>query len=267
MVSILPVKPISGHSSQGFPLFSGFPTSGVPQGSVLGPSLFSVFINDLPNVLPSDSIALFADDTAIYIVSNNLISLNSALQRCLDLANLWMMNNGLQLNASKTKCMLLHSTRKTVNTRLSLIINGAPIQQVRVFKYLGVMINDTLTWSDHIDMVCRKVSRDLNLLRRLSWFLPHPLLLLYLKSYILPSFDYCDVVWSGCTLENSCHLERLLNFGCKIVLCRSRDCSSSAALRELQLTTLTSRRKLHMAQCMFRCLSSQSPPYISKLFS
>ena len=245
----------------------GFPTSGVPQGSVLGPSLFSVFINDLPNVLPSDSIALFADDTAIYIVSNNLVSLNSALQRCLDLANLWMMNNGLQLNASKTKCMLLHSPRKTVNTRLSLIINGATVQQVRVFKYLGVMINDTLTWSDHIDMVCRKVSRDLNLLRRLSWFLPRPLLLLYLKSYILPSFDYCDVVWSGCTLENSRRLERLLNFGCKIVLRRSRDCSSSAALRELQLTTLTSRRKLHMAQCMFRCLSSQSPPYLSKLFS
>ena len=129
------------------------------------------------------------------------------------------------------------------------------------------MINDTLTWSDHIDMVCRKVSRDLNLLRRLSWFLPRPLLLLYLKSYILPSFDYCDVVWSGCTLENSHRLERLMNYACKLVLRRSRDCSSSAALRDLQLTTLTSRRKLHLAQCMFRCLSFQSPPYLSKLFS
>ena len=96
----------------------------VPQGSVLGPSLFSTFINDLPNVLPFDSIALFADNTAIYIVSSNLASLNSSLQRCLDLANLWMMNNGLQLNTSKTKCILLHSARKTVNTCLNLVING-----------------------------------------------------------------------------------------------------------------------------------------------
>ena len=111
------------------------------------------------------------------------------------------------------------------------------------------------------------ISRDLNLLRRLSWFLPHPLLLLYLKSYILPSFNYCDVVWSGCTLKNSRRLERLMNHTCKLVLRRSHDCSSSAALHDLQLTTLTLRCKLHLAQCMFRCLSFQSPPYLSKLFS
>ena len=117
------------------------------------------------------------------------------------------INNGLHLNDLETKFMLLHSTRKTVNTCLNLFINEATVEQVRVFKYklesLSILINDTLNWSDHIDIVCRKVSRDLNLLRRLSWFLPHLLLLLYLKSYILPSFDYCDVVWSGCTLENS----------------------------------------------------------------
>ena len=116
-----------------------------------------------------------------------------------------------------------------------------------------MLINDTLTWSDHVDMhmICRKVSCHLNLLRRLSWFLPRSLLLTYLKSYILPHFDYCDVVWSGCTQGESRRLESLLNFGCKIVLHRHRDSSSTAALQELGLTTLTLRRKLHMAQCIF----------------
>ena len=136
-----------------------------------------------------------------------------------------------------------------------------------MFKYLGVLINDTLTWSDHVDMICRKVSCRLNLLRRLSWFLPCFLLLTNLKSYILPHFDYCDVIWSGCTLDESRRLESLLNFSCKIVLHRRRDSSSTAALQELGLTTLTLRRKLHMAQCMFRSLSSQAPPYVSRLFS
>ena len=234
---------------------------------MLGPSLFSAFINDLPSFLPADSVVLFADDTAIYITSSNLASLNSSLQQCLDATSLWMASDGLQLNASKTKCMLLHSSRRKIETGLDLLVDGVTVNQVRVFKYLGVLINDTLTWSDHVDMICRKVSCRLNLLRRLSWFLPCSLLLTNLKSYILPHFDYCDVIWSGCTLDESRRLESLLNFSCKIVLHRRRDSSSTAALQELGLTTLTLRRKLHMAQCMFRSLSSQAPPYLSRLFS
>ena len=127
-------------------------------------------------------------------------------------------------------------------------------------------MNDTLTWSDYIDMVCNKVTRSLNLLRRLSWFLPQPLLL-YLKSYILPSFDYCDVVWSGCTEGEALHLEILLNFACRTVLCRRKDYSASAAHSKLGLSTLSARRKFHLAQTIFKCLSSQSPPYLFQLFS
>ena len=167
------------------------PTSGVPQGSVLGPSLFYSFINDLPSVLPADPVVLFVDDTAIYITSSNLASLNSSLQQCLDATSLWMACNGLQLNASKIKCMLLHSSRRRIETGLDVHVDGITVDQIRVFKYLGVLINDTLIWNNHVDMVCKKVSCSLNLLRRLSWFLPCSLLLTYLKSYILPHFDYC----------------------------------------------------------------------------
>ena len=128
-------------------------------------------------------------------------------------------------------------------------------------------MNNTLTWSDHINMVCSKVSRSLNLLRRLSWFLPQPLLLLFLKANILPTFDYCDLVWSGCTKQEACQLETLLNFSCRTVLCKRKDYSASAARRELGLPTLASRRKLHSAQMVFKCLSSNSPSYLSQLFS
>ena len=66
---------------------------------------------------------------------------------------------------------------------------------------------------------------------------------------------------------STCHLESLLNFGCKILLCKRRDFSSTTALHELGLTTLNSRRRLHTVQCMFRCLSSQAPSYLTRLFS
>ena len=117
------------------------------------------------------------------------------------------------------------------------MIDGMDVEQVHFFKFFGVLVNDTLTWSDHIDMVCNKVTCSLNLLRRLSWFLPQPLLL-YLKSYILPSFDYCDVVWSGCTRNEALRLETLLNFACHTVLRRRRDYSASSARGELGLSTL-----------------------------
>ena len=165
----------------------GYPSSGVPQGSVLGPTLFSTFINDLPCILPPDSTVLFADDTTIYIVGDSVSSIQSSLQLCLDLANLWLQRNGLKINTEKTKSMLIHSRRRIVDGKLSLNIDDRTVECIQSFKFLGVIINDTLTWVDHINMVCKKVSRSLNLLRRLSWFLPRPLLLLF---YVV-SLGFC----------------------------------------------------------------------------
>ena len=107
-------------------------------------------------------------------------------------------------------------------------------------------------------MVCAKVSRNVRLFRRLSWFLPQPPLL---KSYILPLFEYCDVVWSGFTKSEASRLETLLNYACRTVVHKRKGSSALAAHRELGLSTLASRRKL--AVTMFNCMSSKSPPYLS----
>ena len=243
-----------------------FPYHWVPQGSTLGPTLFSTFINDLPSVLPSNSTVLFVDDATIFLVSDNIQELNSSLQLTLDLANLWLQQNGLKLNISKTKSMLIHTARKKVSDKLALKVGTVDIEQVQKFTFLGVVVNDTLSWGDHIEIVCNKVTCSLSLLRRLSWFLPRPLLLLYLKSYILPLFDYRDNVWSVCTKEESHRLETLLNFVCRTVLHKRRDYSASSARKELGISTLSARRKTHLAQTVYRCISLQSPTYLINLF-
>ena len=105
-----------------------------------------------------------------------------------------------------------------------------------------------------------------NLLRRLSWFLPRPLLILYLKSYILPAVDYCDIVWDNCNLQDSSRLQSLFNFACRLVLHRPRLTSSTALWKELGLTSLRTRRKLHVAEMTYKCHNSLAPVYLSSLF-
>ena len=209
----------------------GFPSSGVPQAFVplssprLGSSHFSAFVNNFPSILPRDSTVLLADDNTIYIVSDSLPNIQSSLQLCLDFANIWLQRNGLRINATKTKSMMIHSSRKVVDGNLTLKIEDKTVECVRSFKFFGVIVNDTLTWVDYIDMVF-KVYRSLNLLLRLSWFLPQPHLLLYLKSYILSHLNYCDVVWIGFTKAKSLRLESLLNFACWTALTRQLHCKN-----------------------------------------
>ena len=107
-----------------------------------------------------------------------------------------MTRNGLSLNHTKTKCMLIHSPRSQTPT-LDITLHGHVIEQVKKFKFLGVVVNDTLTWDDHINHIVSKISHNINLLRCISWFLPSSLLVLYLKSYVLPLLNYCDTVTFG----------------------------------------------------------------------
>ena len=235
----------------------------------MGPSLFSTFINDFPpQSIPSSTTVLYADDTTIYVSGTDVEEISSALQSCLDAACLWMQVNCLKLSTTKSKCMLIHSSssRKRNLPPLDLHLLGSRIEQVSSFKFLGVIINNTLTWSDHINYISQKVSRSICLLRRLSWFLPHSLLVLFLKSYILPVFDYGDVVWASCTKKEAQQMETLLNYACRVVLHRRKHESATAARSELGMTTLTVRRKIHLDRLMYKCTHSQHPPYLASLF-
>ena len=172
----------------------------------------------------------------------------------------------MRLNTLKTKSILIHSGRKVTGSTLELSVGGNQVEQVHSFKFLGVTINYTHSWSDHINMVCAKVSCNINLLRHLSWFRPQPLLLLFLKSYILYLFDYCDVVRSGAPSP------RLLGW--------RPSTTTHAALSSINVKGPSHRllvgtrffhfgfqENLHLAVTMFNCMSSKSPPYLSQHIS
>ena len=135
---------------------------GVPQGSVLGPLFFLIYINDLAEGLQNSKAALFADDTAIYCSATSAADLQLHLNEDLKIVSKWMETN--KLTNKLTKLMVIRGKQRLSRLNsIELTINEELIDQVDKFKYLGIIINESLDWSDHIDYVQSKVAKRLGL--------------------------------------------------------------------------------------------------------
>ena len=148
-------------------------TCGVPQGSVLGPLLFLIYINDLPNVSDKLKFFLFADDTNIYYESVDLLELEKTVNKELQNLSLWLKVNRLALNIDKTNFLIFHSTKRLKNHNVTLKLDKKAISEQTYIKYLGVLIDSHLNWKHHIVNVSKKISRgDQPVLQNLikSWF-------------------------------------------------------------------------------------------------
>ena len=242
--------------------------SGVPQGSILGPILFSMFINDLPrSVQPSVTTALFADDSTFFVSGDNITDIESNLNSAMASINSWMFANGLRVNLLKSKCMLIHSSRKKPPP-LSVSFNNCPIQQVTCFKLLGVMIDHNLTWSTHIAHILRSVTQNLHLLRRISWLLPRNARLAFYFAYIAPHFNYCSLVWDSCCSGDSKRLQLAHNYAARLILKLPRFSSASDARSTLGWSTLEQLRRRELIKLFQSSLPGSNkplPPYLDQL--
>ena len=220
---------------------------GVPQGSILGPILFSIYINDLPTSLRNSAVTLFADDTAMYCSADSANALQAMLNQDLDSLAKWLYDHKLSLNISKSKFMIIGGRRKlnSIN-EVSLKIRDKELDRINSYKYLGVIINESLSWADHIEYVQGKVSQRLGLLQRIKCLLPRETRELFVKTMILPILDYADVVWgdkSNVTLMGNIQL--LQNKAAKLILDRPKHSSATEALTQLGWDTMAIRRRFH----------------------
>ena len=131
---------------------------GVPQGSCLGPLLFSIFTNDLPSVVKNSSIVMHADDSTMYYGAKTFHELNEVLSKELDIVHKWMLRNKLVLNITKTQSIILGTKQKVATMpNLDLHIANELIQQVDKIKLLGLVIDSHLPWSEHINKIISKM--------------------------------------------------------------------------------------------------------------
>ena len=183
---------------------------GVPQGSILGPLLFLLYINDLPNAT-SLNILSFADDTTAYISDHNMQNLQTNINRELNKIYIWLCHNKLSLNIEKTSYMVFSAKRlSNVDNEIQLKVNDCRLQRNghnmtnETNKFLGIHFDETLTWKFHIDKVSRTISKALFALNKVKNFLPKSSLRTLYFSLIHCHISYGLLAWG-----NSCAINRL----------------------------------------------------------
>ena len=224
---------------------------GVPQGSCLGPMLFSLFINDLPSVLDTASITLYADDSTPYHVAEDVNLISENLNN--DLLNVeeWIQKNRLVLNVEKTKSILIGGRQRIkVAQPLNLSMKHKSITQYSCVKLLGVQMDEALSWKPHCDGLLKDCSKALSLLYRFSKYIPKTALRSIADALILSKLNHCCTVWGSALNRNSLDFLQILQnkvarliVGCKI---------HEKSRKELhnELNWLTVRQRIHMRTAM-----------------
>ena len=245
---------------------------GVPQGSCLGPLLFLVYINDFSCILKSSKVSTYADDTSIYHSSKDITQLNTALNEELRRLDRWLKGNKLSLNVAKTRSMLITTKQKkkclmASNQAIQPSIREEHIEVICNTKYLGVQIDENLTWKNQIKSVTEKASRAIGFLKYAKHFLPETIVKTLYTSIVEPHFQYCCSVWGCCNSTDILQLQKLQNRAARIVTNSPFDASSKPLIQSLGWKTIDELIDRQVNLTVFKCLNSTAPKYLCDIFT
>jgi hypothetical protein len=244
--------------------------TGVPQGSILGPLLFVIYVNDLLSSISTSSVNMYADDTAFYYGGCDASHICDVLQNDLEQVHDWLNSNKLSLHIGKTNSILICSSRKRASLQsasLSLRLDDELISPVEKTDYLGITIDNELAFKPQFDKTIAKLNRSVGVLRRISPFIPVSTRKTLFNTLVLPHYDYCSTVW--CTLPKTyiMRLQRIQNRGMRTILNAHPRSHATDLLNSLNFMSIHQRLVFNRCTLMWKSIHHQAPTHLSELFS
>ena len=260
---------LNGHSSEWADILSG-----VPQGSVLGPLLFLIYVNDLEDGLKS-KIKFFADDTSIYSIVKNPINTAEDMNHDLTMINQWAMQWKMCFNPDPTKpaeeILFSHKTSKVLHP--PLFYNGTEVKRVNEHKHLGLILDPKLSFVYHVNEKISKAQKGIGLLKLLRPYLPLQSLDQIYKMHVRPHLDYCDIIYHIPIKSNDFDSRMSLNYqmdaieriqysAALAVTGTWQGTSSDKLYEELGWESLDQRRTFRRLMQFYKIMNSLTPDYL-----
>ena len=245
---------------------SNYNHHGVPQSSVLGPLLFLLYINDIPQSSKIMKFHLFADDISLFYSYKNIDNLEEIINCELAKISDWLMANKLTLNVNKSNFMIIKPRQKKLPRNIKLSLNSETLKESDCVKYLGVLIDKNLTWKNHINHVTTKVAKSIGILSKIRHFAPRKVLINVFNAFISPYITYGIINWGGTYPGSLDELNKCLKKAARYITFKSQNEPSKPIFKELNSLNLKDTYKLECAKFMFDIFNGKYNSLYSHLF-